>query len=163
RYIVESMSGGVALFDYDNDGCLDIYFTNALTVDTAKDPHSARSALYHNNCDGTFTDATERSGLAYPRWAMGVVAADFHRHGYEELSVTCLGPNHLYRNNEDGTSTDVTGKAGVDDPRWSAGAAFGDYDNDGRLDLFVDNYVDFKLSDLPQFGKDKFCQYHGIA
>jgi hypothetical protein len=157
------MSGGVALFDYDNDGCLDIYFTNALTVDTANDPHSARSALYHNNCDGTFTDATERSGLAYPGWAMGVVAADFDGDGYEDLYVTCLGPNHLYRNNGDGTFTDVTGKAGVDDPRWSAGAAFGDYDNDGRLDLFVDNYVDFRLSDLPQFGKGKFCQYHGIA
>src|SRR2546425_3022021 len=81
KYIVESMSGGVALFDYDNDGCLDIYFTNALTVDTANDPHSSRSALYHNNCDGTFTDVTERSGLVYPGWAMGVVAAHFDGDG----------------------------------------------------------------------------------
>src|SRR5256884_7462330 len=77
KYIVESMSGGVALFDYDNDGCLDIYFTNALTVETASDPKSSRSALYRNNGNGTFTDVTEKSGLAYPGWAMGVVSADF--------------------------------------------------------------------------------------
>ena len=162
KYIVESMSGGVALFDYDNDGCLDIYFTNALTVDTANDPNSARSALYRGHCDGTFTDVTERSGLAYPGWAMGVVAADFDGDGYEDLYVTGLGGNHLYRNNGDGTFTDVTEKAGVREGRWSTGAAFGDYDNDGYLDLFVANYVDFKMSDLPKFGKGKFCEYRGV-
>ncbi|TAM84439.1 MAG: CRTAC1 family protein [Acidobacteria bacterium] len=163
KYIVESMSGGVALFDYDNDGWLDIYFTNALTVETAGDPRSSRSALYHNNRDGTFTDVTEKSGLAYPGWAMGVVAADFDGDGFQDLYVTCLGPNHLYHNNGDGSFTDMTARAGVDDPRWSTGAAFGDYDRDGWLDLFVSNYVDFKLSDLPEFGKGKFCNYHGIA
>ncbi len=162
KYIVESMSGGVALFDYDNDGCLDIYFTNALTVDTANDPKSARSALYRGHCDGTFTDVTDRSGLAYPGWAMGVVAADFDGDGYEDLYVTSLGGNHLYRNNGDGTFTDVTEKAGVREGRWSTGAAFGDYDNDGYLDLFVANYVDFKMSDLPKFGKGKFCEYRGV-
>ncbi|HKN22413.1 MAG TPA: CRTAC1 family protein, partial [Terracidiphilus sp.] len=162
KYIVESMGGGVALFDYDNDGCLDIYFTNSLTVDTASDPHSARSALYRGHCDGTFTDVTEKSGLAYPGWAMGVTVADYDGDGYEDLYVTCLGPNHLYHNNGDGTFTDVTAQAGVDDPRWSTGAAFGDYDRDGALDLFVANYVDFKLTDLPQFGQGKFCQYKGI-
>lgn len=163
KYIVESMSGGVALFDYDNDGWLDVFFTNALTVETAGDPRSSRSALCHNNHDGTFTDVTEKSGLAYPGWAMGVVAADFDGDGFQDLYVTCLGPNHLYHNNGDGTFTDVTDKAGVDDPRWSTGAAFADYDRDGRLDLFVANYVDFKLTDLPEFGKGKFCDYHGIA
>jgi enediyne biosynthesis protein E4 len=163
KYIVESMSGGVALFDYDNDGWLDIYFTNALTVETAGNPRSSRSALYHNNHDGTFSDVTEKSGLGYPGWAMGVVAADFDGDGYQDLYVTCLGPNRLYHNNGDGTFTDTAAKAGVDDPRWSTGAAFGDYDRDGRLDLFVANYVDFKLSDLPEFGKGKFCNYHGIA
>lgn len=162
KYIVESMSAGVALFDYDNDGWLDIYFTNALTVATASDPRSARSALYHNNHDGTFTDVTEKSGLGYPGWAMGVTAADFDGDGYQDLYVTCLGPNHLYHNNGDGTFTDVTEKAGVDDHRWSAGSAFGDYDRDGALDLFVTNYVDFDLSDLPEFGKGKFCQYLGV-
>jgi len=163
KYIVESMSGGVALFDYDNDGWLDIYFTNALTVATANDPKSARSALYHNNRDGTFTDVTEKSGLAYPGWAHGVVAADYDGDGYQDLYVTCLGPNHLYHNNGDGTFADVTQKAGVGDQRWSTGAAFADYDRDGALDLFVANYVDFNLSDLPEFGKGKFCQYLGVA
>lgn len=163
KYIVESMSGGVALFDYDNDGYLDIYFTNALTVDTAASPQSSPSALYHNNGDGTFTDVTERSGLKYPGWAMGVVAADYDGDGFQDLYVTCLGHNHLFHNNGNGIFTDVTGKAGVDDIRWSTGAAFGDYDKDGALDLFVANYVDFKLSDLPQFGKGHFCNYKGIA
>jgi len=162
KYIVESMSGGVALFDYDNDGYLDIYFTNSLTVQTASQPESARSALYHNNGDGTFTDVTEKSGLAHPGWAMGVAAADFDGDGWVDLYVTCLGSNRLYHNNGDGTFTDVTTRAGADDSRWSTGAAFGDYNNDGRLDLFVANYVDFHLNDLPQFGKGKFCQFHGI-
>jgi len=162
KYIVESMSGGVALFDYDNDGCLDIYFTNSLTLDHAEEPKSAASTLYRGHCDGTFTDVTANSGLAYPGWAMGVVAADFDGDGYADLYITCLGPNHLYHNNRDGTFTDVTSEAGVEDRRWSTGAAFGDYDRDGNLDLFVANYVDFKLSDLPQFGKGRFCDYHGV-
>jgi hypothetical protein len=162
KYIVESIGGGVAVFDYDNDGCMDIYFTNALTVDTANDPHASRSALYHNNCDGTFTDVTEKSGLAYPGWANGVVAADFDGDGFEDLYVTCLGHNHLYRNNGNGMFTDITERAGVDDPRWSTGAAVADYDKDGALDLFVSNYVDINLSKLPEFGKTKFCQYRGV-
>jgi enediyne biosynthesis protein E4 len=162
KYIVESMSGGVALFDYDNDGWLDLYLTNSLTVDTATNPKSSRSSLYHNNHDGTFADVTEKSGLAYPGWAMGVATADYDSDGNVDLYVTCLGPNHLYRNNGDGTFTDVTQKAAVDDARWSTGAAFGDYDNDGDLDLFITNYVDFLIKDLPEFGKGKFCQYRGI-
>ena len=161
KYIVESMSGGVALFDYDRDGWLDIYITNSLTVETVNNPRSSRSALYHNNGDGTFTDVTEKSGLAYPGWAMGVATADYDGDGWPDVYVTCLGPNHLYHNNADGTFADVTQKTGVDDARWSTGAAFGDYDNDGNVDLFVANYVDFHLKDLPEFGKGKFCQYRG--
>ncbi|HWX39771.1 MAG TPA: CRTAC1 family protein [Blastocatellia bacterium] len=162
RYIVESMSGGVALFDYDNDGWLDIYLTNSLTVDNAANPKAARCALYHNNRDGTFTDVTEKSGLAYPGWAMGVATGDYDGDGWVDIYVTCLGGNHLYHNNGDGTFSDVTDKAGVADGRWSTGAAFADYDNDGKLDLFVSNYVDFRLKDLPDFGKGKFCQYRGV-
>jgi len=162
KYIVESMSGGVASFDYDNDGWLDIYLTNSLTVDTAADPKSSRSSLYRNQRDGTFSDVTEKSGLGYPGWAMGVATGDFDGDGWVDVYVACLGPNHLYRNNGDGTFSDVTQKAAVDDARWSTGAAFGDYDNDGDLDMFVTNYVDFRIKDLPEFGKGKFCQYRGI-
>ncbi|HKA18957.1 MAG TPA: CRTAC1 family protein [Blastocatellia bacterium] len=162
KYIVESMSGGVALFDYDNDGWLDIYLTNSLTVDTANDAKNSRSALYRNNRDGTFTDVTDRSGLGYPGWAMGIATADYDGDGWIDVYITCLGPNHLYHNNGDGTFTDVTQKAGVDDTRWSTGAAFGDYDNDGNVDLFVANYVDFRIKDLPEFGKGKFCQFRGV-
>src|SRR5262249_33729401 len=108
-------------------------------------------------------DVTEGSGVAYPGWAFGVVAADYDNDGYEDLYVTCFGGNHLYHNNNgNGTFTDVTAKAGVNDIRWSTGAACGDYDRDGRLDLCVANYVDFKLNDLPEFGKGRFCKYLGI-
>lgn len=162
KYIVESMSGGVALFDYDNDGYLDFYFTNSLTVDTAGDPKSSRSALYRNQGNGTFVDVTDQAGVAYPGWAMGVVTADYDGDGLLDLYVTCFGSNRLYRNRGDGTFIDVTEGAGVDDPRWSTGAAFGDFDNDGDLDLFVANYVDFKLDDLPEFGKGRLCQYRGV-
>ncbi|HEY3132830.1 MAG TPA: CRTAC1 family protein [Acidobacteriota bacterium] len=163
KYIVESMSGGVALFDYDNDGWLDVYLVNSLTVETAKHPGSSRSELWHNNGDGTFTDVTDKAGVGFPGWGMGVCTGDFNNDGWEDLYVTCLGGNHLYQNNGDGTFTDVTRKAGVADGRWSTGAAFADYDNDGWLDLFVANYVDFTLDNLPEFGKGKMCQYRGIA
>ena len=163
KYILESMSGGVALFDYDNDGWLDIYFVNAPTVATAADPHSARSELWRNNGDGTFTDVTDKAGVGFPGWGMGVATGDYDNDGWEDLYVTCFGPNRLYHNNGDGTFTDVAEKAGVADPRWSTGAAFGDYNNDGLLDLFVANYVDIKLDNLPEFGKGKYCQFQGIS
>ncbi|HKQ73796.1 MAG TPA: CRTAC1 family protein [Blastocatellia bacterium] len=159
KYILESMSGGVALFDYDNDGWLDIYFVNAPTV---AQPTGARSELWRNNGDGTFTDVTDKAGVGFPGWGMGVCAGDYDNDGWEDLYVTCFGANRLYRNNGDGAFTDVAAKAGVADPRWSTGAAFGDYNNDGRLDLFVANYVDLKLDGLPEFGKGKSCQFQGL-
>ena len=162
KYIVESMSGGVALFDYDNDGDLDIFFVNSLTVDLVKSKGKTKSALYRNDGDGRFTDVTDKSGLGDVGWGMGVAAGDYNNDGFEDLYVTCLGSNHLFKNNGDGTFTDVTRKAGVDDPRWSTGAAFFDYDNDGYLDLFVSNYVDFDVNNLPEFGKGKTCEFKSI-
>ena len=162
KYIVESMSGGVILFDYDRDGWLDIYFTNAPTVAMAVKGQMSKGALYHNNHDGTFTDVTAKAGLAIPCFAMGGAVGDYNNDGWPDLYVTCLGGNVLYRNNGDGTFTDVTAKAGVSDGRWSAGAAFGDYDGDGFLDLMVSNYVDFHLDDLPGFGTAPNCKYRGI-
>ncbi len=164
RYIVESMSGGVALIDYDNDGWPDIYFTNAPSVAMALEGKKARGALYHNNHDGTFTDVTEKAGVATPCWAMGAAVGDYNNDGLPDLAVSCFGGVVLYRNNGDGTFTDVTKQSGLDkDSGWATGLAFGDYDGDGNSDLFVPHYVDFDLKDLPTFGSAKTCQYHDIA
>lgn len=162
KYIVESMSGGVALFDYDHDGYLDLYLVNSLTVDLVKSKQKTRSVLYHNNGDGTFTDVTDKAGVGDIGWGMGVTIGDYNNDGWDDIYVTCLGPNHLLKNNGNGTFVDVTQKTGVSDPRWSTGAAFVDYDNDGKLDLFVSNYVDFDVNNLPEFGKGRTCQFKGI-
>src|SRR5437868_6623122 len=164
KYIVESMSGGVVLLDYDRDGWPDIYFTNAPSLSMALSGKKARSALYHNNRDGTFTDVTDKAGVATPcSFAMGGAVGDYNNDGWPDIYVTCLGGNVLYRNNGDGTFTDMTKQAGVADGRWSTGAAFGDYDHDGKLDLMVSNYVDFKLDDLPQFGSKPTCKFRGLS
>jgi hypothetical protein len=162
KYIVESMSGGVLLVDYDRDGWPDIYFTNAPTVDMAIKGQKSLGALYRNNHDGTFTDVTAKAGLTTPCFAMGGAVGDYNNDGWPDLYITCLGGNILYRNNGDGTFTDVTKQAGVADGRWSTGASFGDYDGDGFLDLMVTNYVDFHLDDLPGFGTAPNCKYRGI-
>ncbi|HEV7221005.1 MAG TPA: CRTAC1 family protein [Terriglobales bacterium] len=163
KFIVESMSGGVALIDYDRDGWPDIYFTNAQSVEMALAGKKARSALYHNNHDGTFTDVTDKAGVGYPCWAMGAVVGDYNNDGWPDLLVTCFGGVVLYRNNGDGTFTDVTKQAGLSgDSEWATGAAFGDYDNDGWTDLFVSHYVDLNLHDLPAFGSSKTCKYRGL-
>jgi hypothetical protein len=162
KYIVESMSGGVALFDYDNDGDLDVYMVNSLTVDLVKSKGKTKSDLYRNDGNGKFTEVGEKAGVSDIGWGMGVAVGDYNNDGFEDLYVTCLGPDHLLKNNGNGTFTDVTAKAGVNDPRWSTGAAFVDYDNDGDLDLFVSNYVDFDINSLPEFGQGKTCQYKSI-
>jgi hypothetical protein len=163
RYIVESMSGGVALIDFDRDGWPDIYFTNAQSVEMARAGKKARGALYHNNRDGTFTDVTEKAGVGYPCWAMGASVGDYNNDGWPDLLITCFGGVVLYRNNGDGTFTDVTKEAGLaSDAGWATGAAFGDYDGDGWADLFVSHYVDISLDGLPVFGSGKTCQYYGI-
>jgi hypothetical protein len=162
KYIVESMSGGVIVFDYDRDGWPDIYFTNAPTVEMAIKGQKTRGALYHNNHDGTFTDVTDKARLTSSCFAMGGAVGDYDNDGWPDLYITCLGGNVLYHNNGDGTFTDVTAKAGVADGRWSTGAAFGDYDGDGFVDLMVSNYVDFRLNDLPGFGSSPNCKFRGI-
>ncbi|MGI8785704.1 MAG: CRTAC1 family protein [Acidobacteriota bacterium] len=163
RYIVESMGGGVALWDYDGDGWLDIYLLNSNTVDGVLANRPSPSAgLYRNKKNGTFEEVAARAGLANPGWAMGVSVADYDDNGHDDLYVTCFGPNRLYRNRGDGTFEDVTTKAGVGDPRFSTGSAWGDYDRDGDLDLFVANYVAFDLNRLPLFGQGPRCQYRGV-
>jgi hypothetical protein len=162
KFIVESMSGGVALFDYDNDGLPDLYFVDSLTVDTANDPKAARSALYHNLGRGRFEDVTDKAGIGHPGWGMGVCTADVDGDGWEDVYVTALNGNHLYMNNRNGTFTDATDRAGLRVGGWSAGCGFGDYDHDGRLDLFVSRYVKIDLAHLPEFGRDKTCEYRGV-
>ena len=162
KYIVESMSGGVLMIDFDRDGWLDIYFPNSPSVEMVLKGEKARSALYRNNGDGTFADVTTKSGTAYPGFAMGGAVGDYNNDGWPDMYVTCLGGNVLYRNNGDGTFTDVAKAAGVVDGRWSAGAAFADYNGDGFLDLMVANYVDYKLSDMPGFGSLPSCKFRGI-
>ncbi len=162
KYIVESMSGGVLLIDYDRDGWLDIYFTNAPTVEMALKKEKSKSLLYRNNRDGTFTDVTDKAGVGFPGYAMGGAVGDYNNDGFPDMYITCLGGNVLYKNNGDGTFSDETKKAGVADGRWSAGAAFGDLDGDGFLDLVVANYVDFNLNDLPGFGSLPTCKFRGV-
>jgi enediyne biosynthesis protein E4 len=163
KYIVESMSGGVALIDYDRDGWPDIYFTNAPDVDMQLAGKKARSALFHNNHNGTFTDVTDKAGVTSPCWANGAVVGDDNNDGWPDLLVTCFGGVVLYRNNGDGTFANVTQKAGLGgDTMWAMGAAFGDYDGDGFQDLFVSHYAAYDLHDLPSFGSMVNCTYHTI-
>jgi hypothetical protein len=162
KYLIESMPGGVLLLDYDGDGWLDIYFTNSLTVEMALQGQKAKSALYRNNHDGTFTDVTDKAGVGYPCWAMGGAVGDYNNDGWPDMLITCEEGMVLFRNNGDGTFTDVTKQAHLTDPRWSTGAAFGDYDGDGFVDLMVSRYVEFDLNHLPQFGVGATCRFRGI-
>ncbi len=162
KYLIESMPGGVLLLDYDGDGWLDIYFTNSPTVEMALHGKKARSALYRNNHDGTFTDVTDKAGVGYPCWAMGGAVGDYNNDGWPDMLITCEEGMVLFRNNGDGTFTDVTKEAHLTDPRWSTGAAFGDYDGDGFVDLMVSRYVEFDLNHLPQFGVGATCRFRGI-
>ena len=162
-YIPESMGGGVLLIDYDRDGWLDIYFTNAPNVAMMQQGQKARSALYRNNHDGTFTDVTDTAGVAFPCAAMGGAVGDFNNDGWPDMYITCFNGNVLFRNNGDGTFTDVAKQAGVVDGRWSTGAAFADYDHDGFLDLMVASYVDLNLAHLPQPGSSRTCTYRSVA
>jgi len=145
KYYLETMGTGVAWIDYDQDGLMDLYFVQSAATDLYKPPHPIRSALYHNNGDGTFTDVTEKAGVGGEgHYGQGVAVGDFDNDGYPDLYVTGYGRAILYRNNGNGTFTDVTAKAGVaDEGGWSTSAGWFDYDKDGWLDLVVTNYIEW--------------------
>ena len=165
RSIVETKGSGVAFFDYDHDGWLDIFLTNGDRLDTKWPAGKApTSHLYKNNRDGTFTDVTEKSGLGVTGWHTGVCIGDYDNDGWDDLFCCFLGHNVLYRNNGNGTFTDVTRKAGLSQGkgRWGAGCTFLDYDRDGFLDLFVCNYIKIDPDHIPSENATTFCQWKGI-
>ena len=165
--IIDAPGSGVGLIDYDNDGWLDIYLLNGSTVTAIKgSERPPRAMLFHNNHDGTFTDVTEKAGVANERWGFGVAVADYDNDGWPDIYVANYGRNRLYHNNHDGTFTDVAERAGVTLGGWSTGPTWGDYDHDGLLDLFVPGYVNYNV-DRPIFaGKNGVpegaCQYRGV-
>jgi hypothetical protein len=147
KLYLETMGTGVAWLDYDQDGLMDLYFVQSGPTDLYKPDHPMRSALYHNNGDGTFTDVTEKTGVAAENhYGQGVAVGDYDNDGYPDIYVTGYGSAILYHNNGDGTFTDVTKKAGVgDEGNWSTSAAWIDYDKDGYLDLVVTNYIEWSF------------------
>jgi enediyne biosynthesis protein E4 len=162
KYLVETMGGGVALFDYDNDGRLDVFFTNGAKIadpmpaGTLPDKADPRfwNRMYRQTQEGAFVDVTDKAGLSgmpQNRYGMGVAVGDYDNDGFQDIYVTNFGANTLYRNNGNGTFTDVTARAGVASSGWSASAGFFDYDNDGRLDLFVTRYLTWA------FDKNRYC------
>jgi enediyne biosynthesis protein E4 len=151
KYLLETTGCGVAFYDYDNDGWLDIFLLNGWRLEGFPAGSEPTSHLFRNNRDGTFTDVTAKSGVAHSGWGQGVCIGDYDNDGWEDLFVTYYGKNVLYHNNGDGTFTDVSQKTGVagKTARWNTGCAFVDYDRDGRLDLFVANYIDMDLATAP--------------
>src|SRR3984885_9837617 len=162
-YVIESMSGGIGLFDCDNDGKLDIVMVNGSTVDRYKRGGDPLVTLWHQDADPKFTDITEKAGLTRKGWGMGVAVAAFDNDGNLDLFVTSYGGNALYRNKGNCTFEDVTDRAGVRGGGLSTGAAWADYDRDGNVDLFVARYVHVDIDNLPQFGNDpRFCRFKGV-
>jgi hypothetical protein len=163
KYLLETTGCGVAFYDYDNDGWLDIFFVNGTRLEGFPAGQEPINRLFKNNRDGTFTDVTLKAGLAHSGWGQGVCIGDYDNDGYEDLFIAYFGKNVLCHNNGNGTFTDVSEKAGVagDPKRWSTGCAFVDYDRDGKLDLFVANYIDMDLATapVPESGP---CLYKGI-
>ncbi len=166
RYSIETMAGGVAAFDYDNDGLLDLFFTNGADIPSLeKTGPQYWNRLYHNNGNGTFTDVTEKAGVQGVGYSMGVAAGDYDNDGFVDLYVTGVNRNQMLHNNGDGTFTDVTAKAGVGgnlpDKRkgWSVTAGWFDYNQDGRLDLLVVNYLDYNLKTAALCSTKKIATY----
>jgi len=163
QFLLEEMGCGVAFFDYDNDGWLDIFLVNGSSLDPVRDGKPS-NYLFRNNRDGTFTDVTEKAGLTRSGWGQACCVGDYDNDGFDDLFVTYWGHNVLYRNNGDGTFTDVSERAGVagSGSRWGAGCCFLDYDRDGHLDLFVANYVNFDPAKAPRPGDSAYCRYNDI-
>jgi hypothetical protein len=155
RYLPETCGSGCAIFDYDNDGWMDLYLVNSGPSDFFTPTTPLRNALYRNNRDGTFTDVTEQAGVAGGTFGMGVAIGDYDNDGFQDMFVTSYGKCLLYHNNGDGTFTDVTEKAGLSLPGWTTSAVWFDYDNDGRLDLFVCSFVQFSLKNNVFCGDNK--------
>ena len=163
RYLLETTGCGAAFFDADGDGWLDAFLVNGTTLEGFPKGQEPISHLYRNRRDGTFEDVTARSGIGQSGWGQGVCAGDYDNDGREDLYVTYYGQNRLYHNLGDLRFEDVTARAGLIDTRtrWGTGCAFIDYDRDGKLDLFVANYIDLdlKTAPLPDSG---LCRYKGI-
>jgi len=163
HYIVESMSGGIALFDCDDDGKLDIAMVNGSTVDRYRAGGDPLVTLYHQDADLKFTNITQSAGLTHKGWGMGIAVADFDNDGKLDMFVTGFGESALYRGLGNCKFEDVTEKAGVRGDGFMTGAAWADYDRDGHVDLFVARYVHLDMDKLPEFGSnEKFCRYKGI-
>jgi hypothetical protein len=161
-YILESIGCGAAFLDYDNDGWIDIVLLTGRRL-TGITPAEATIRLYHNNRDGTFRDVTDRSGLGRSVWAAGITVGDYDNDGFDDLFITCWGQNLLFHNQGDGTFQDVTAKAGLlhPDVHYGSGCTWVDYDRDGRLDLFVANYVGFDPGKIAPRGKNPACNWRG--
>jgi hypothetical protein len=156
HYLPETLPPGCAFLDFDNDGWMDIFLVNSGPSDFFQPKKPLRNALYKNNRDGTFTDVTEKAGVAGGvSFGMGVAVGDFNNDGFPDILVTAYGRPTLYRNNGDGTFADVTEKAGLSGPAWSTSAVWFDYDNDGLLDLFLCSFVRYGPSDRFGCGDNK--------
>src|SRR5690348_1315827 len=142
-YVPETMGPGCAFLDFDNDGWMDLYLVNSGPCDFWRPKKPTRNALYKNNRDGTFTDVTEKAGVAGGTFGMGVAVGDFDNDGWPDMLVTAYGKCILYKNNHDGTFSDVTARAGVETPGWTTSAVWFDYNGDGKLDLFLCSFVDY--------------------
>ncbi len=164
RYIVEANGPGIAFFDYDHDGWVDVFVPSGTRMEGFPAGQAPTSHLYHNNRDGTFADVTAKSGIAHTGWCYGVCVGDYDNDGRDDLFLTFYGKNVLYRNNGDGTFTEVTQKAGLEGSRtrYGAGCTFLDYDRDGHLDLFVSRYIDLDLAKTPVGGASRYCKYRDV-
>jgi hypothetical protein len=161
-YIIEVVGCGVAFLDYDNDGWIDLFILSGTRLEGA--PPGASNRLYKNNRDGTFTDVTAKAGLQRTGWASAVTVGDYDNDGYEDIFITYYGQNVLYHNNGDGTFTDVTERAGLRQSavHYGSGCSWVDYDRDGKLDLFVANYLNTTLEKLPKPGENSDCTWKGV-